>query len=88
MSYEGYEMWLCAKGHLHYFDCHDTPIEKTWRCHCGAAYAWSCDIDQTNGPGEEPELKVAAPAVIETCACCGTSRRTAEETYVIPETKR
>ncbi len=87
MSYEGYEVWLCANGHRATFDCYVAPDEKEWRCHCGAARAWWCAVDQTNGEGEEPNLIVAQEATVNTCACCGHRTWATMETYVIPETK-
>lgn len=88
MSYEGYEVWLCANGHRHFFDCHDTPDEKTWACFCRASRAWSRSVDDTNGPGDEPALTVAQQATYSTCPCCGLSKQTSPEAYVIPSEKQ
>jgi len=88
MSYEGYEVWLCATGHRHYFDCYNSPSEKGWRCHCGAARAWWCAVDQTNGPGEEPALTVAQAATYSTCPCCHVRKPLTEVTFVIPEKEK
>ena len=85
MSYEGYEVWLCANGHRHFFDCYDAPEAKSWRCHCGAAVAWEYAVDQTNGPGDEPDLTIAKAAVFKSCACCGNRSQVEEATYVIPK---
>ena len=49
MSYEGYERVLCKLGHLHHFDCYDTPDYSIWKCHCVEKAAWTQDIDTTNG---------------------------------------
>lgn len=51
MSYEGYSMFLCARGHASVYGCHDT---REPRCrHCGEPPAYECMVDQTNGHVED-----------------------------------
>lgn len=85
MSYDGYEIWLCARGHRRSFGCYDTPAHRGWACECGAACAWRASVDQTNGPGEAPVLVVAEPAEFATCPCCKHRTQTREVTYCVPK---
>ncbi len=63
MSYEGYEMFLCEKGHKTCMDAGyflyteegDTDSAELNICHvpnCGSIFVWSQSIDQTNGYDE------------------------------------
>lgn len=50
MSYEGYNEFLCAKGHYLSCDCYETDPET---CHiCGSKMQWWHPVDQTNGYDE------------------------------------
>jgi hypothetical protein len=95
MSYEGYEQYLCAKGHYWCADCHDDPGDCET---CGGPAVWSNSVDVTNGSyetidGKEKridghvELEVAAEAITNTCHCCGHVKMLEEERYKIPEDK-
>lgn len=91
MSYEGYEIWLCCNGHMSEFDCYMTPDRSAWACPvagCGLPLAWFGDVDQTNGEGKRPRLKIATPRQTKRCNHCGVESVVAPETYVIPKGKK
>lgn len=51
MSYEGYEEYLCEKGHYLAIDCYsETPSECP---RCEAPIKWWHPVDQTNGYVED-----------------------------------
>lgn len=63
MSYEGYEELLCGNGHYFAHDCYGDAPETCPRC--GAPWAYSHGVDQTNGYDEEcPNTYSAAKAVV------------------------
>ena len=93
MSYEGYEQFLCAKGHYWCEDCHDDPGVCD---ECGGPAIWCNSVDVTNGSyetinGEERridghvELEVDVEAMTNTCHCCGHVKTIKEERYKIPD---
>ncbi len=66
MSYEGYERFLCANGHLATFDCYDLPSSSHWLCGiCGSGIVWSEAVDETNGEGRPTKLTVKTTKMIE-----------------------
>ena len=72
MSFEGYEMALCATGHLFEDDVYSGGFGVGWTCPlCGAPKAWSHTVDQTNGAddpdAQRPELTAVQEAVFEVC---------------------
>jgi hypothetical protein len=77
MSYEGYNVYLCALGHRWTADFYNDNRECP---HCTGQPVWSRGVDQTNGDGEDPELKVETPA--PQCESCG--QPTGPVRYVIP----
>ena len=97
MSYEGYEMWLCEKGHLHTFSAWNEPERETWVCpDCAkkgivSLLAWVSCVDETNGADETGhcpgyvELEVVIPTKTCTCKECGHTHVVEEPTYKIPE---
>ena len=95
MSYEGYEVWLCEKGHEHSFDCYDTPSVEDWNCPiCNSRCVWYTCVDQTNGCNPktgrchgEVDLEIDQEAEYEVCKTCGAKKLIREETYKIPEKK-
>lgn len=59
MSYEGYGELLCANGHYH---AHDAYIDEPEECPiCGALWAYSHGVDQTNGVEEGNPHTMPAP---------------------------
>jgi hypothetical protein len=46
MSFEGYNQYLCKKGHLSEVDVY---FDEEKKCHCGDKYVWRNQVDQTNG---------------------------------------
>lgn len=98
MSYEGYEIWLCERGHQHTFDAHNGPDRREWVCpDCEkmglvSFLAWFTCVDQTNGIDEETDIepgwvKLETDKPAKTCTCkeCGHVRVVEDETYKIPE---
>jgi hypothetical protein len=94
MSYEGYEEYLCAKGHLSTFDAYEGQqwYEDEYgsheTCFCGEKFVWTNSVDQTNGVwqdedgviwGEGTNFKVV---YTDTCGECG---KTKETRYAIPK---
>ena len=56
MSYEGYEEWRCAAGHIDANDVYDTAPT---RCRvCGERFVSRRSIDQTNGHDVLPWRKM------------------------------
>ena len=52
MSYEGYEEFLCDKGHYQTCDCRaDTPKVCEF---CGSEFRHHHSVDETNGPSQHP----------------------------------
>ncbi len=47
MSYEGEEIVFCEDGHIGGWDV--WQVHKDEQCFCGKKWAWSVDIDHTNG---------------------------------------
>lgn len=59
MSYEGYEEWLCNKGHYTTTDCSESaPVVCKI---CGEGYKWRHSVDVTNGYDEEYASTSDAP---------------------------
>ncbi len=95
MSYEGYEVALCEVGHKRFADCYSGL--NAW-CDCGAKWAWTCDIDQTNGcyhEAEEGRMRMngvchegpwgeKTPAEYDVCNLNHLHLRT-EATYHVPD---
>jgi hypothetical protein len=80
MSYEGFEVHVCANGHRFGWDAYNKPEDRSCP-HCKAKAAWSCSVDQTNGEYRAPDLEKAAPA--PTCDHC--HQTTGPVTYKIPD---
>jgi hypothetical protein len=90
VSYEGYERWLCTRGHLHEFDCYMTPDRDTWQCPvhgCNFECVWIENVDQTNDGGHPCKLKIAVPEVTEKCATCGHVASVERVRYKIPRNR-
>jgi len=87
MSYEGYEMYLCANGHLTREDalagCYFGE-EPTICTVCKEPMVWRCCVDQTNDGGVAPVLVEHEAEKTKTCECCGHTRVTEEATFCIP----
>jgi hypothetical protein len=53
MSYEGYQVLLCCRGHRSTRDAYDfseaCPVER-----CTHPFVWAQDVDTTNGENESP----------------------------------
>lgn len=82
MSYEGYTQVLCANGHYRQYDAY----EREWTekpCHCGAAFVWSHEVDDTNCEGEAVKMTLAREAEFQTCDL-GHKHQTKERTYIVP----
>ena len=97
MSYEGYEQYLCANGHLRVYDCWDIPPyegvenpDEVINCNCGAPLVFHHSVNTTNGEEEGcPDtlpypFEINTPAVTCTCSC-GDVHVVGEVTYKIPE---
>ena len=86
MSYEGYEMYLCANGHLELGDSLSGYFgEEPQNCTvCKEPLVWCYSVDQTNDGGVAPQLVEHKPEKVETCECCGHTRVTEEATFCIP----
>jgi hypothetical protein len=70
MSYEGYTIVLCEKGHRSSYDAYEAwrGASGVWACpHCGAGEQHVFDVDCTNGPGKEPKLMCVEPPVVKQC---------------------
>ncbi len=87
MSYEGYEVWLCQNGHKTTYDCYAHPLPGSWACeHCQAPVGFRMSIDTTNGyGGDERMLKIATPAIKDTCALCNHESIVSPAVYVLPK---
>ena len=89
MSYEGYVEKLCANGHL---VIHDAYQDVDTSCHCGAAFVFRHDVDETNGlvlddPRTKPyPFEVAVEPEFIVCSL-GYKHYTTERVYKIPEVK-
>lgn len=98
MSYEGYDQYLCANGHLRTFDAFELMeydengpfTNEPKKCSCGAPFVFHHGVNETNGQIEGcPEtfsypFEVATPDEYSTCECCGMKRLVKEVTYKIP----
>ena len=82
MSYEGYELFVCANGHKWSWGAFSyiKTGEKDDCPHCEAKAVWSCAIDQTNCEYIEPTLEMVEPPPL--CKCCGQATGAAR--YKIP----
>ena len=81
MSYEGYDIHLCALGHRWETDAY----QDTGTCpYCDGAAIWSCQVDCTNGPGDEPDLEVLRKAKTEKCPECDHVKVIEPTRYKIP----
>lgn len=86
MSYEGYEVLICEKGHI--VHCPDTvfhpylPLTQP-NCQCGASIAHTGEVDETNGLPYTLNFKLVlkTPEVWENCPCCKHSSLKEEATY-------
>jgi len=101
MSYEGYNQFICKKGHLFHKDAYEWDELDKVRCpHCKAPVAWWNSVDVTNGSyvmdtdtGKDVridgyvKLSVKDKAVVEKCPHCGSKVLKQRETYKIPKTK-
>lgn len=63
MSYEGYEEFICEKGHYHTSDAlYESYVEQTKNCpQCGGKMEWWNSVDQTNGYYAEDPSTFEAP---------------------------
>ncbi len=84
MSYKGYEILLCERGHKKCVDasCFD---ENEDFCHCGDPHIWSFSVDQTNDSGVVPVLEVFQEEKKEVCPHCLHEKIVGEKTYAIPK---
>jgi hypothetical protein len=86
MSYEGTNLFICARGHYHSQNCYASDLDGDTPCpNCGAPIIWFCSVDQTNHAGIWPGLEVFRPAQIDQCPCCGHRKVIAEIIYKIPD---
>lgn len=84
MSYEGFEQYLCPKGHTWNMSCFD--IEEAICPICKEKAIWENSVDETNGTYDENgnditgyiELEVLSK---EECQCCGKIK---EATFKLP----
>lgn len=85
MSYEGYEEYLCANGHLRTCDCWN-PLTS---CSCGEPFVFRHSVNETNGPEEDNPstlpypFEVDVPEKTEICSL-GYVHETEEVRYKIP----
>lgn len=49
MSYEGFQEYLCARGHYHCYDCQDDVPMVCGQHGCMARLKWVHQVDTTNG---------------------------------------
>lgn len=80
MSYEGYDEYLCTRGHLRVFDCRD---DSKGLCSCGAELVFVHAVDETNCDGEPTTFVVKTPAVFKVCDL-GHTHMIEEPTYEFP----
>lgn len=88
MSYEGYEQYLCAKGHLRIVDCNmddDSP------CDCGEPMVWHNSVDTTNGSFDDEGDQIDGCVDLEVeekhvciCSSCGNEHHMEPIQYKIP----
>jgi len=83
MSFEGYVQRICRHGHYDEIDVYAWDGKDTCR-ECGAKFAWSHTVDQTNDEGVPFPVRKISDAVVETCECCGRGGETAPAIYEIP----
>ena len=86
MSYEGYEVLFCEKGHFGCEDAHAVNAKHTMDaplCHCGALLKWVASVDETNCLPYTLNFKLIPknPEVVETCPCCKHTSVKEEATY-------
>ncbi len=87
MSYEGYNVLLCAKGHRWDEDVH--AARGKGKCPaCGGEPVWFWMVDTTNDDGLEPSLKLAADRRVCKCLTCGDVHVTEPERFEIPNDHR
>ena len=85
MSYEGYEMYLCANGHYMIEGARYMWDDEPQVCEiCEAPIIWFCSVDQTNDGGVAPVLIEHEPEKTETCRCCGHTKVVEEARFCIP----
>lgn len=78
MSFEGTNVCLCKKGHLHVTDCYD-ELEV---CDCGEPIVHQFIVDDTNCDEVcRFDLEQLTPAKYMRCPCCGMQKGVEEETY-------
>ena len=88
MSYEGYKLILCKKGHAAYEDCYSFFEQETWVCkHCNTGVGFVYGVDQTNCNGHEIKLKVLKKAKIKKCPTCGHLEIAEQAVYKKPTKK-
>ena len=87
MSYEGYEQFLCEKGHYwteNSLNCFDLPHKE--KCpKCNKNPVWWHMVDTTNDSGNPVKLKVKKK-INGYCSSCG-EEHICEITYRIPKRK-
>jgi len=83
MSYAGREVLLCADGHVMIISSL-TVMNDGWRSvprcpaivhsnqKCHKEWRWRYSIDDTNGQGPMPELKIVAKENVHKCRCGNT----------------
>jgi hypothetical protein len=91
MSFEGFDQYLCAKGHSWEKDAYDygdvvCPV-------CDGNAVWWNQVDETNGSFDDDgnrridgyvELEANKSAVYCTCATCGNAHVAEVATYKLP----
>ena len=85
MSYEGYEVLVCAKGHfncLDHLDVIGNPCDQP-HCDCGEPIVRIGSVDETNCLPYTLDFKLVlkTPEVVETCPCCKHTAVKEEATY-------
>lgn len=85
MSYEGYEVLVCANGHYETVDCHEVignPAEQP-HCYCGEPILHIGNVDETNCLPYTLDFKLIpkTQAQVDICPCCKHFNVKAEATY-------
>ena len=84
MSYEGYDIALCANGHKTTRDAYFSVGPEECCEYCGERFVWFYSVDQTNDGGVEPVFEVFEEEKIKVCDCCGSKKVLAPTRYSIP----
>jgi len=88
MGYRGYEIRLCAQGHMAQDSVGQFVQDEGWACDvCGSPLALRVGVDETNMEDgvHVPVFELAEPEKVDTCESCGHDEVTEPTRYIIPE---